>query len=157
MAERCFRISSGCRAGASPAGGRRRQPERLPYKQNAIAFALRDERRSVSEKARLQNQFSERKCAGWSGIEKQRPNDSRRMYNEPPRLNGKIRVAEFRVIACPIFCFRKNDSAQDFAALHLRGLFFLFRRLGMEWALGLRLVDFRCDRRECAMIRDRDP
>ena len=27
----------------------------------------------------------------------------------------------------------------------------------MEWALGLRLVDFRCDRRERAMIRDRDP
>src|SRR6266576_4032763 len=27
----------------------------------------------------------------------------------------------------------------------------------MEWALGLRLVDFRGDRRERAMIRDRDP
>ncbi len=74
-----------------------------------------------------------------------------------PAQNGKIRVAEFRVIACPIFCFRKNDSAQDFAALHLRGLFLLFRRLGMEWALCLRLVDFRCDRGERAMIRDRDP
>ena len=72
-------------------------------------------------------------------------------------MNGKIRIAEFRVIACPIFCFRKNNGAQDFAALHLRGLFFLFRRLGMEWALGLRLVGFRCDRRERAMIRDRDP
>ena len=79
------------------------------------------------------------------------------MQNKRTRLNGKIRVAEFRVIPCPIFCFRKNDSAQDFAALHLRGLFLLFRRLGMEWALGLRLVDFRSDRRECAMIRDRDP
>ena len=37
-----------------------------------------------------------------------------------PALNGKIRVAQFGVIACPILCFRKNDSAQDFAALHLR-------------------------------------
>ena len=37
MAAVSLRISSGCRAGASPAGGRRRQPERLPYKQNAIA------------------------------------------------------------------------------------------------------------------------
>src|SRR5207302_9764080 len=27
----------------------------------------------------------------------------------------------------------------------------------MEWAFGLRLGDFRCDRGEGAMIRDRDP
>jgi hypothetical protein len=79
------------------------------------------------------------------------------MHNERARQNGKIRVAEFRVSARPIFCFRKNDSAQDFATLHLRRLIFLFRRLGMEWALGLRLVGFRCYRRERAMIRDRDP
>jgi hypothetical protein len=72
-------------------------------------------------------------------------------------LNGKIRVAEFRIVTCPIFCFRKNDSAQDFAALHLRGLFFLFRRFGMKRAFGLRLIDFRCDRRERAMIREGDP
>ena len=69
MAEMCFRISSGCRAGASPASGETRQPQRLPYKQYAIATALRQERRSVSEKALLQDQFSERKCAGWSGVE----------------------------------------------------------------------------------------
>ena len=69
MAAICFRISSGCRAGASPAGGRRRQPERLPYKQHAIATALRQDRRSVCEKTLLQNQFGERKCAGWSGVE----------------------------------------------------------------------------------------
>ena len=41
MAEICFRISSGCRAGASPANGERRQPERLPYKQRAIATVVR--------------------------------------------------------------------------------------------------------------------
>ena len=69
MAAICFRISSGCRAGASPASGETRQPQRLPYKQYAIATALRDERRSVSEKALLQDQFSERKCAGWAGVE----------------------------------------------------------------------------------------
>ena len=68
-----------------------------------------------------------------------------------------MRVAEFRIMACPIFCFSKNDSAQDFATLHLRGLFLLLRRLGMEWALGWALIDFRCDRGERAMIRDRDP
>ena len=79
------------------------------------------------------------------------------MQNKRARLNGKIRIAEFGVVPFPVFCFRKNDSAQDFAALHLGGLFFLLRRLGMEWALGLRLVAFRCDRRERTMIRDRDP
>ena len=51
MAEMCFRIWSGCRAGAWPAIGETRQPQRLPYKQYAIATALRQERRSVSEKA----------------------------------------------------------------------------------------------------------
>jgi len=81
---------------------------------------LDQNRRSVSEKTSLQDQFSERKCAGWSGVEKQRRNDSRRMHNERARRNEKIRVAGFRVISCPIFCFCKNDSAQDFAALHLR-------------------------------------
>src|SRR5262249_45398414 len=114
-----FRISSGCRAGAWPAGTEKRQPERLPYKQHAIATALNDERRSVSEKARLQNQFGERKSSGRSGVEEQRCNDSRRIRDERERQNGKIRLAELRVIACPIFCFRKNHSAQDFATLHV--------------------------------------
>ena len=65
----CVRISSGCRAGAWPASGEIRQPERLPYKQHAIATALREERRRVSEKTLLQDQFSERKRAGWAGVE----------------------------------------------------------------------------------------
>ena len=69
MAEMYFRISSGCRADASSASEERRQPERLPYKQHAIAMLLSDERRSVCEKAVLQNQFGERKCAGWSGVD----------------------------------------------------------------------------------------
>jgi len=41
MAAMWFRISSGCRAGASPASEERRQPERLPYKQHAIATVVR--------------------------------------------------------------------------------------------------------------------
>ena len=69
MAAICVRISSGCRAGAWPANGEIRQPERLPCKQHAIATALREERRRVSEKALLQDQFSERKRAGWAGVE----------------------------------------------------------------------------------------
>ena len=37
-------VISGCRAGASPAGLEERQPERLPYKQNAITCALSERR-----------------------------------------------------------------------------------------------------------------
>ena len=59
MTAMCFRISSGCRAGARLPKGETWQPERLPYKQNAIATVLREKRRSVSEKALLQDQFSE--------------------------------------------------------------------------------------------------
>jgi hypothetical protein len=50
-----FRIWSGCRAGASPTRYMERQPERLPYNQNAFASALRQKWRSVSEKALLQD------------------------------------------------------------------------------------------------------
>src|SRR5262249_49269645 len=115
------------------------------------------ERRSVSEKTVLEDQFSERKSIGWASVEQQRRNRSRRIDDDRICVNGKIRVAEFRIIARPIFCLRKNDSAQDFAALHLRGLFLLLCRLGMEWALGLPFVDSRCDRCDCAMIRDGYP
>ena len=41
MAAMCFRISSGCRAGAWPASGETRQPQRLPYKQHAIATVVK--------------------------------------------------------------------------------------------------------------------
>ena len=110
----------------------------------------------MSEKTLLQDQFSKRKRARRSGIEQQRCNASRPMLDKESCLNRKIRGAELRIIAYPIFGFRENKSAQDLAALHL-GRLFLFCRLGMERALGLRLVDFRCDRRESAMIRNRNP
>jgi hypothetical protein len=60
MGEMYFRISSGCRADAwSASASKDGNPERLPYKQHAIATALPDERRRVSEKTLLQDQFSE--------------------------------------------------------------------------------------------------
>jgi len=40
-----------------------------PTNSTRLRLLLGAERRSVSEKAPLQNQFSERKCAGWSGVE----------------------------------------------------------------------------------------
>jgi hypothetical protein len=48
------------------------QAARLPLQgKPAIADcdSLDENRRSVSEKAPLQDQFGERKCAGWSGVE----------------------------------------------------------------------------------------
>ena len=48
-----------------------------PTSSTRLRPALGDERRSVNEKALLQNQFSERKCAGRSGIEQQRRNETR--------------------------------------------------------------------------------
>jgi len=62
----------------------------------------------------------------------------------------------------------KNNSAQDFAALDLGGLFLLLCRLGMEWArrgIGILPIEGRglealATRRDCserAMVRDRDP
>ena len=73
------------------------------------------------------------------------------------RLNQEIRVAEFRIVACPIFCFGKNDGTQDLAALYLRGLIFLLYRLRMKRALAPRLVDVLCCRSESTMVRDSDP
>ena len=80
------------------------------------------------------------------------------MQNErAARLNQEIRVAEFGIVACPILCFGKNDSAQDLAALYLRRLIFLLCRLRMKRALAPRLVDFLCCRSESTMVRDSDP
>ena len=40
-----------------------------PTNSTRLRLLYASERRSVSEKALLQDQFSERKCAGWSGVE----------------------------------------------------------------------------------------
>ena len=80
------------------------------------------------------------------------------MRNErAARLKQEIRVAEIRIVACPILCFGKNNGAQNFAALYRRGSIFLLCRLRMKRALTLRLVDFVCCRSESTMVRNGDP
>src|SRR5438094_7489730 len=78
-----FRISSGCRAGAWPASGETPQPERLPYKQNANASRLTNDRRSVGQNAPLQDQFSERQhLSGRASVEQQWRDRTQRVRGE---------------------------------------------------------------------------
>jgi hypothetical protein len=106
--------------------------------------------------------------AGGPCIEQQRGQRTQRTHNERAFFSARIDIGKIRIVACPIFCFRKNDSAQRFAALHLRRLFLLLRRLGVKRAprgigilpirgYGLAARATRRDGCERAMIRDRDP
>ena len=139
------------------------QAARLPLQGRFATAELtgivrQETRRSVSKKAPLQNQFSERMRIGRSRVEKQRRQRCLRIRSDERALIiGMIGLGEFRIVASPALCRDRTNRAQSFAALSSSRRLFLFRRLGMKRALGLRLVDFRCDRRECAMIRDRDP
>jgi hypothetical protein len=65
----------------------------------------------VSEKAPLQDQFSERVGAGRTRVEKQGRQAVARMHDERARSNVKIDSGKIRVIACPTFGFCKNDPA----------------------------------------------
>jgi hypothetical protein len=114
-------------------------------------------RRCVSEKAPLQDQFSEGMRVGWSCVERRRHLRVTQRRDECDVLNAKIKVGKVRVVARPTFRFRKNNSAQDLAALHLRVSLCLLCRFGMEWARGLRRLCLCRQRSERAMIRDREP
>src|SRR5437773_10563964 len=85
-----FLISSGCRAGASPASCTKRQPERLPYKQNAFACVLSDSWRSVSEKALLQDQLSKRMRAGRPRVQLERCEGVPEMCEQPALLEEEM-------------------------------------------------------------------
>src|SRR5437588_1687285 len=152
-----FRISSGCRASAWPASGETRQPERLPYKQNANASRLTADRRGVREKAPLQDQLSKGMCVGRPRVEQQRCECIAEMREQPVILEAKIDIGKIAVTSRPTLGDSWSNSTQDFAALHLRRLFLLFFRFGMKRAGGLRRIDFRRHGCERAMIRDRQP
>ena len=157
MAAICFRIWSGCRAGASPASWIKRQPERLSYKQNAFACVLSDSWRGVSEKAPLQDQLSKRMRAGRPRVQQERCERIAEMCEQPAILEGEIDIGNIAVTSRPTLRDGWNNGTQDFAALHLRRLFLLLFRFGMKWAGRLRRIAFCRHRRECAMIRDRKP
>ena len=152
-----FSFCSGCRAGASPASCPKRQPERLPYKQNAITCALGEKGRGVSEKAPLQDQLSKGMRAGRPRVQQERCEGLPEVSEQPAILKGKMEIGKIAVTSCPTLGNSWNNSTQDFAALHLRRLFLLFCRFGMKRASRLRRIVFCCHRRERAMVRDRDP
>ena len=152
-----FRILSGCRAGASPASCTKRQPERLPYKQNALGCALNEKGRGVSEKAPLQNQLSKRMRVWRARIEQQGCERIAEMCEQPAILKGEMDIGNIAITSCPTLRDSWNNGTQNFAALHRRRLFLLLFRFGMKRAGRLPRGVFCCHRRERTMIRDRNP
>ena len=149
-----FLILSGCRAGASPGSCTKRQPERLPYKQNAFACVLSDSWRSVSEKALLQDQLSKGMRAGRPRVQQERCEGIPEISEQPASSRGKMDIGKIAITSCPTPVDTWKNSTQDFAALHLRRLFLLLFRFGMKRAGRLRRIAFRRHRCERAMIRD---
>ena len=152
-----FLILSACRAGASPASCIKRQPERLPYKQNAFACVLSDSWGSVCQKAPLQDQLSKRGRVGRPCVEQQGCERIAKMCEQPAILKRKMDIGKIAVTSCPTLGDSWSNSTQDFAALHLRRLFVLLFRFGVKRAGGLRRIGFSGHRCERAMIRDRNP
>jgi len=95
--------------------------------------------------------------AGRPRIEQQRCECIAEMCEQPVILEAKIDIGKNAVTSRPTLGDSWGNSPQDFAALHLRRLFFLLLRFGMKRALGLRLAHLRGDCAEGAMIRDRNP
>src|SRR5437762_13742110 len=96
-----FLILSGCRAGASPASCTKRQPERLPYKQNAFACVLSDSWRGVSEKALLQDQLSKGMRAGRPRVQQERCERIAETCEQPALLEAEINIRRIAITSHP--------------------------------------------------------
>src|SRR5437773_12246883 len=114
-----FLISSGCRAGASPASCTKWQPERVPYKQNAFACVLSDSWWGVSEKAPLQDQFSKGMRVGRPRVQQERCEGIPEISEQPAIFEGKMDIGNIAVTSCPTLGDGWSNSTQDFAALYL--------------------------------------
>jgi len=79
------------------------------------------------------------------------------MCEQSALLEAKIDIGKIAITWCPTLRDSWNNGTQDFAALHLRRLFLLLFRFGMKRAGRLRRIVFCRDRRERAMVRDRNP
>jgi hypothetical protein len=109
--------------------------------------------RSVSEKAPLQNQFSERMRIGRPRVEKNRRQRCLQIRSDERALIiVMIGLGEFRIVASPALCRDRSNRAQNFTALRSSRRLFLFRRLGMKRAPGLHRVFLCCQRSERTMI-----
>jgi len=118
---------------------------------------LGENRRSVSQKAPLQNQFGERGRVRRSGVEKQRRGRVTRKSNRSEFFEEKVDIRKTCVVACPTLRCNQNNRTQNLAALHLRGLLFLLRGVGMKRAGALQVGHWRYNRHEGAMIRNCEP
>src|SRR5207249_10373424 len=98
-----FLISSGCRAGASPASCIKRQPERLPYKQNAFACVLSDSWWGVSEKALLQDQLSKGMRARRPRVQQERCEGIPETSEQPAILEGEMDIGDIGVTSRPTY------------------------------------------------------
>jgi hypothetical protein len=108
---------------------------------------------SVSEKAPLQNQFSERMCIWRPSVEKQRRQRCLRIRSdERVLIIVTIGFGEFRIVASPALCRGRSNRAQNFAALRSSRRLFLFCRLGMKRAPDSHRVCLCCERGEGTMI-----
>ena len=114
-------------------------------------------RRSVSEKAPLQNQFSECPRFGRSCIEEQRLRRGMRMRNEREFIDAKIDAGKFCVVARPAFGYHRNNCAQDLATLGPGWRRLRLYRLGMKRTSAFCFAVSICKRAKRAMIRNCQP
>jgi hypothetical protein len=91
------------------------QAARLPLRDKSrdreLAIALGGTRRSVSEKAPMQSQFSECPRFGRSRIEEQRRRGGMQMRYEREFIDAQIDAGKFCVVSRPAFGHRRNNCA----------------------------------------------
>jgi hypothetical protein len=132
-----------------------RQPERLPYKQNADVRVLDDKRRSVRPNAA--NQFSKQRSARRSGIK--RCSRERNFRWREDRKLGEPKIDMRKVANCgrKIFCGGRSNGTKNFTTGGSDRLWLGVCGFGMERTSVLRRLRSRCDRAERAVIRNREP
>jgi hypothetical protein len=106
----------------------------------------------VSEKAPLQNQFSERMRIRRPGVERSRCQGNSRILDTRAFFQAKIGAGKIRVVTHPALDDNWSNRAQYFAALGSSRPLLLFRRLGMKRAPGSHRVCVCCQRSERTMI-----
>jgi hypothetical protein len=135
----------------------RMQAARLPLQREdsrprRLSGLVRLEGWSVSEKAPLQNQFSERTRIGGPGIKRSRCQGSSRTLDTRVLFQAKIGAGKIRVVTHPALGDNRSNRAQNFAALGSSRRLLLFRRLGMKRAPGSHRVCVCSQRSERTMI-----
>src|SRR5207253_1068361 len=92
---------------------------------------LSEKRRSVREKALLQDQLSKGMRDGRPRVQQERCEGVPEIFEQPAILEGEMDIGNIGVTSRPTFGDSWNNGTQDFAALHLRRSFLLLFRFGM--------------------------